>query len=388
MDAQHGWPTMWLSCPAPLPTTQYRWPTLLARATAPLWARAAQADHRPSKAAGQARAIATPLHTTFVAESGMLNQRRCQEGPHPLKLRWPEGQHGRTLMEGIHNAGGLQSQAAQCARCHGEGVLISPGPNTATAEVCACMRVCLTCRGRRYLFSRDAQGREIARPCACEQNKVHVRLFNEAQVPGKFADARLRDGYRDNANQHAFNAFKLLAHDFKKGNRGILLMGQPGVGKSWLVVAFIHELIFRHGIPVLFRDFFHLLSDLRNGYSQDKPESELIAPLTTVDVLVVDELGKGRNTPWEQNILDTVISQRYNNQKTTLFTSNYTDSRRTTLEERVRGKDVSPLDAEAVSREVLVDRVGPRIHSRLREMCDFVTLTGSDRREAFMGASQ
>lgn len=291
-------------------------------------------------------------------------------------------------MEGIRNTRDAEAQAGACPRCHGEGVRILPGPSTATAEVCECVRVCLHCRGRRYLFSRDDHGRELARPCECEQRKVRVRMFNEAQVPGKFADARLHEGFRDGSNQHAFNAFKLLAHDFQKGQKGVLLMGQPGVGKTWLMAAFIHELIFSQGIPVLFRDFFHLLSDLRNGYSQDKPESELIAPLTTVDVLVVDELGKGRNTPWEQNILDSIISQRYNNQKTTLFTSNYTDSRRTTLEERVRGKDVSPLDTEAVSREVLVDRVGPRIHSRLREMCDPITLTGPDRRELLPGTAQ
>ena len=98
-----------------------------------------------------------------------------------------------------------------------------------------------------------------------------------------------------------------------------------------------------------------------------------------VEVLVIDELGKGRNSPWEQNILDVIISQRYNNQKTTIFTSNYTDSRKTTLVERVRGKDGMEGDGE--TRDTLLDRVGPRIYSRLKEMCDFLMLSGKDRRD-------
>ncbi|HUJ76087.1 MAG TPA: DNA replication protein, partial [bacterium] len=64
---------------------------------------------------------------------------------------------------------------------------------------------------------------------------------------------------------------------------------------------------------------------------------------------------------------------------TTLFTSNYTDSRATTLVERLRGKDAPASEADLV-KDTLEERVGPRIYSRLREMCHFVALGGPDRR--------
>jgi DNA replication protein DnaC len=175
--------------------------------------------------------------------------------------------------------------------------------------------------------------------------------------------------------------FSALAKDYERGHHGILLMGGPGVGKTYLLCAFLHELIFRHGVPAQFRDFFHLLSDLRSGYSQDKAESDLIQPLVDVEVLAIDELGKGRNTPWEQNILDVIISHRYNSKKTTIFTTNYTESRETTLKEPLRGKDSIASQAEEV-RDTLAERVGPRIYSRLKEMCHFVAMKGRDRREA------
>ena len=137
-------------------------------------------------------------------------------------------------------------------------------------------------------------------------------------------------------------------------------------------------LIFRHGVPVLFQDFSDLLKRLRSGYSRDEPEETLIDPLISVDVLIVDELGKGRNTPWEQTILDTLISHRYNNRKTTIFTTNFTEHRHTTLGERVRNRDRP--DEERELRDTLRERVGSRIYSRLREMCDFIVLDGQDRR--------
>ncbi len=243
--------------------------------------------------------------------------------------------------------------AAHCMKCGGTGILIEPGPR-AEAQPCECARHCPVCHGARFVFEKDQARRDVARMCDCEQRRLRIRLYNEAGVPGKFFDARLDDRFRDARHpkiREAFDTLRDFARNYERGQQGILLMGPSGVGKTFLVAAFIHEIVFRHGIPALFRDFFHLLSELRSGYSQDKPESELIEPLVDVEVLVIDELGKGRNTPWEQNILDVIISHRYNSRKTTVFTSNYTDSRGTTLSERVRGKDAVPGEGDAEVRD-------------------------------------
>ncbi len=266
-----------------------------------------------------------------------------------------------------------------CTTCDGSGVVLTPLGSRANAAVCGCSRHCSLCRDSGRLFSKDAAHREFVRICECEQRRQRVRLYNEAGVPAKFFDARLRDEQKDRHNADAYNTFVLHAKDYSRNDRGLVLMGAPGTGKTHLVAAFIYELIFRHGMPTLFQDFFDLLSRLRSGYSRDEPEEALIAPLIQVDVLVVDELGKGRNTPWEQTILDTIISHRYNDRKTTVFTTNFTESRRTTLAERVRSKD--RMDEEREVRETLRDRVGSRIYSRLKEMCDFIVLEGPDRRD-------
>ena len=284
-----------------------------------------------------------------------------------------QGSPGRAL------AAGAGPGTSACPMCGGTGVVTFPDGGQAAAKGCACSLRCLACRGARFIFTRDADGRELARACECEVRRQRIRLYNEAGIPAKYADARLRDGGRDRYNKEAFDTFSLLAKDYRRGHHGILLMGGPGVGKTYLLCAFLHELIFTHGVPAQFRDFFHLLGDLRSGYSQDKPESELIQPLVEVEVLAIDELGKGRNTPWEQNILDVIISHRYNGNKTTIFTSNYTDSRETTLAEPLRGKDSIAAEAEQV-RDTLRERVGPRIYSRLKEMCHSVTMKGPDRR--------
>ena len=144
-------------------------------------------------------------------------------------------------------------------------------------------------------------------------------------------------------------------------------MGPSGLGKTHLAIGTISELTLSHGVRCIFKDFFNLLSELRQAYSEGTPENEIIRPLVDTEVLVIDELGKGKSNEWELNILDQLISRRYNASKKTLITTNYVSH------------DIA-VKTEA-GKEILELRVGERIASRLYEMCQFLYLEGKDYRK-------
>jgi len=60
-----------------------------------------------------------------------------------------------------------------------------------------------------------------------------------------------------------------------------------------------------------------------------------------------------------------VVNTRYNDKKLTVFTTNYLDERRNDRE------------------ELLEDRIGTRLRSRLYEMCKTVSMDGKDFRKTF-----
>ena len=93
----------------------------------------------------------------------------------------------------------------------------------------------------------------------------------------------------------------------------------------------------------------------------------MINPLIDTEVLVIDELGKGRANEWELGVLDQLISKRYNSTKDTIITTNYIT------------KDIN-LKYNRDSKEILEFRVGDRIASRLFDMCEFFYLEGKDFR--------
>ena len=169
--------------------------------------------------------------------------------------------------------------------------------------------------------------------------------------------------------------------NYKKGNaKGLIFMGGVGVGKTRLVSSILRDYILRHGIPGLFKEFTRLLSEIKTGYDKGLSESSVLEKINSVEILVIDELGKGRKTDWEITILDSIISNRYNMRRTTLFTTNYTTKPSTTYVEPLTKTGDLTGSGKKNRGETLNQRVYSRIYSRLREMCDFVEIKAPDHR--------
>lgn len=285
----------------------------------------------------------------------------------------------------------------QCAQCGGEGIVTQPGHVMAEAVLCPHLLACSTCRGTGFRPGRDAQGYDVMRACDLVGIKAKAHLYSAAQIPARYHDATLGsfDRGRDETQAVAFAAIFQLYHALEDlvqpgghlpmGIRGIGLSGGPGVGKTHLLVAMARALVLDLGVAVRFTDFSQLLWSLKAGFDAGQGEDALIAPLVDTEVLFIDELGKGRATEWELSILDAIISARYNRRKTTFFATNHpfegtrtlTDNEANQLYGHGRSGEKG---RDRLKLESLGDRVGPRVASRLAEMCQELTVLGRDAR--------
>ena len=106
---------------------------------------------------------------------------------------------------------------------------------------------------------------------------------------------------------------------------GLLIIGTIGVGKTHLAVGMIKELILGKGIACLFYDYRELLKQIQNSYNDSVKTTELdvLRPVFETEVLVLDELGAVRPTEWVWDTVSLILNTRYNDNRTTIITTNY-----------------------------------------------------------------
>jgi DNA replication protein DnaC len=198
--------------------------------------------------------------------------------------------------------------------------------------------------------------------CDFSNFEVDVHSLDRGRAEGEAFDQSLRE---------ARVIVEAFAHNYPVGSEtGILLMGPCGVGKTHLAVSALKEVVQR-GHSGLFCDYRELLKEIQASYDPSALSSEMqiLDPVLNVELLLLDDLGASKPSSW--------TNARYNNQRTTVVTTNYLDSN-TQVSELVRAPSGPAVQANR--EESLADRVGHRIRSRLFEMCRTIEIQALDYR--------
>jgi DNA replication protein DnaC len=163
--------------------------------------------------------------------------------------------------------------------------------------------------------------------------------------------------------------------------RGVLMVGTVGVGKTHLAAAMLRTLILEKAAVGIFWDFRDLLNQVKRTFGDKyRSESEILDPIFAADVVVLDELGAVQATDWTFDAVERIINGRYNDNKSTIITTNLPNLPPATGSTPELGNAEYGRATAAVRGETLGDRIGARMHSRLQEMCRVVEMSGEDYR--------
>lgn len=152
---------------------------------------------------------------------------------------------------------------------------------------------------------------------------------------------------------------------------GLYLTGPVGSGKTHTAAAIVRHTWLRPFRQIVWANVPRLLDQWRDEISRPAPaplvassdtepvglisKGQTLEQLIDAPLTVLDDLGAERPTEWVRERLYVIINERYENERPLLVTSNLTLDR-------------------------LAETVGPRVASRLAEMCEQIGLAGRDRR--------
>jgi DNA replication protein DnaC len=211
-----------------------------------------------------------------------------------------------------------------------------------------------------------------ARRCECRKQKSHTNQLDKTRIPKRYENCHFHSYKITNPSQErAFKYASKLTMEYPAVERGLLLMGTVGVGKTHLAVSILKGLTER-GFNCLFYESGSLLKEIQGSYNVNTQTSELkvLAPILEAEILVLDEIGATKPSEWVRDTMANIINTRYNDKKLTIFTTNYLDEKRNEREES------------------LEERIGARLRSRIYEMCRTVPIGGEDFRRTFDQVTQ
>jgi DNA replication protein DnaC len=226
------------------------------------------------------------------------------------------------------------------------------------------------CSSKGYLIAfeeLDGKYYQVYMKCSklkmAEEKMRYERNIRSSGLPTNYRDKTF-DNFEIGMNEKAISRIKeYLKNKEWRDGKGLYITGMVGCGKTHLAAAIVHELA-KQNVYTLFVFVPDFLDELRSTYDEKNQDEEREDPFELAKrstVLVLDDLGTEKVTEWANEKLLQLINYRWNYALATIITSNY------------KMKDLS-------------ERLGQRIYSRIKGMCEEIIINGEDRRSKKGGA--
>ena len=153
-------------------------------------------------------------------------------------------------------------------------------------------------------------------PCECRQIRIAENKLKASGVSEEFRNMRFENFHYESSleTMEAYATARRYSKNFqeiKKSRRNsIMLMGQVGSGKTHLAMA-IANMLLDNSIGVIYMPYRSSITNLKQSITDEENYQREINMYKNAEVLLIDDLFKGRITESDINIIYEIIDYRY-----------------------------------------------------------------------------
>jgi DNA replication protein DnaC len=218
---------------------------------------------------------------------------------------------------------------------------------------------CDKCRDAGWLLEEQPHCAPKAKSCECRDRDMIKRQWTAAGINPESCSLTFRNFIVWNAasrkiRETAVTYFKNFSRLRCKRQNSILLCGQSGSGKTHATVALAINFL-KQNIKVAYMPYSDIMTKLKQNKIDGEYYQKLISRYKTCEVLLIDDLFKGRVNDADISIMSEIINYRYDGHRPIIVSTEFTRARLWDFDEG--------------------------LGSKITEMCKFFTVEVSKSRE-------
>ncbi|WP_286184093.1 ATP-binding protein [Clostridium sp. CCUG 7971] len=171
---------------------------------------------------------------------------------------------------------------------------------------------CEKCRDMLFILQGDGSAKE----CECRQIRIAEEKLKASGISEEFRNKRF-ENYKYDKSTKMMEAF-LTAKNYSKKfeyiraarRNSCLLSGQVGSGKTHLGMSIANNLLDK-SIGVIYMPYRSIITNLKQSITDEYNYQREIQRYKNAQVLLIDDLFKGRITESDTNIIYEIVDYRY-----------------------------------------------------------------------------
>lgn len=210
-----------------------------------------------------------------------------------------------------------------------------------------------------------ANSQPIMTPCKClEMDKVN-RLWRSSGINTEDLDKSFKNFETWNKKSKemkdkATNYYMRFNNIKSERRNSIMFCGNPGSGKTHMALALANNFLKKNGIRVVYMPYRDIIGKLKRNMIDEEYYKSTLGKYQSAELLLIDDLFKGKINETDINIMFELINHRYLNRLPMIISTEFTVEKLLSFDEAIGSR------LYEMSKDFIVEIEGTENNYRLR----------------------